>query len=371
MFSFVRVLDNDTLTHNLLKEFNLRPAGRELPLGPPRAGQPVKNDFFGICSELDPKFNLSKPDCRGKVTMVTRRSKKNERDVLCYYRCGTCRKEISMNNQLYGFKEKSSTINPMTFMAFADTLGRPHTHMTPREILFLLYAAARNWTYKQASFLSHTEFRLAKSTMIDWNHYIRRVICCNRRYQPKIGGPNVVVQIDESLFRGKRKNMTGRLLLGDRGRDARRANYGSRVDGPWIVGMIDAQSRVRLFFVRDRSASTLIPLIRSIVEPGSIIHTDGWAAYGGLGRTEWDDGLAPYQHLIVNHSEEFVAESGAHTQSIERVWTDIKVNFIKVKRSTCKEMFHEWIGYYEWLINTPHDKRFRSLAYLVGMVSNN
>jgi hypothetical protein len=129
------------------------------------------------------------------------------------------------------------------------------------------------------------------------------------------------------------------LLQGDRGRDARRRNYGERVDGPWIVGMIDANRQIRLFFVRDRSANTIIPLIRSVVKPGivkelnnsntistiiscligSIIHTDGWAAYGGLGRDTWDDGLPGYQHSVVNHSQEFVSESGAHTQSIGRV----------------------------------------------------
>jgi hypothetical protein len=186
-----------------------------------------------------------------------------------------------MNNQLYGFKQIAG-VKKTTFMAFVDKSGRPHTQVTPREIMFLLYASARNWTYKDTRFLFHNEFRLAESTLVDWNHYIRQIINLNRRYQPKIGGPGMVVQIDESLFRGKRKNRTGRLLLGDRGTGAGQRNYGNRLDGPWIVGMIDANRQVRLFFVRDRSASTLIPLIRSIVEPGSILHTDGWAAYSGL-----------------------------------------------------------------------------------------
>jgi len=87
----------------------------------------------------------------------------------------------------------------------------------------------------------------------------------------KIGRNLLNNLIDESLFRGKRKNNTGRLLQGDRGRGARRRNYGDRVDGPWIVGMI-ANRQIRLFFVRDRSANTLIPLIRSIVKPGTAIH---------------------------------------------------------------------------------------------------
>jgi len=179
IFNLVRILDNDQLTQDLLKEFSLRPSGRELPVGP-QMGQPVKNEFFGICSQLNTIFNSSKPDCQGKVTLVARKSKKNERDTLRYYRCGTCRREISVNNKLYGYGGTEEKVNPMTFLAFANRLGRPHTRMTPREIVFLLYSAARNWTHKDARFLSHSEFNLAKSTIIDWNHYIRRVINLNR-----------------------------------------------------------------------------------------------------------------------------------------------------------------------------------------------
>jgi hypothetical protein len=84
MFEIVRILSDDKLTQDLLKEFNLRPRGTDLPniAGP---GHPVVGDYFGVCSELIPKFNTSKPDCRGKVTTKTRKSKKNEQDILYYY----------------------------------------------------------------------------------------------------------------------------------------------------------------------------------------------------------------------------------------------------------------------------------------------
>jgi len=368
LFQLVHILQTDESLQELLKSANLRPKRVDLPAAP-QMGQPVKGDYFGTCQEL--KFNDKKPDCKGRVTSKSRPSKKNPKDLLYYYHCGTCRKEISMNNQLFGFKaSRTDLTKPMTFMAFCDKLGRPNTKVTPREIIFLLYAVARNWKYEDMKFYSYSEFSFGQATLVDWAHYVRRVININRRYRPKIGGPGVVVQIDESLFRGRRKNMTGRLLLGDRGRDARRRNYGNRVDGPWIVGMIDSNKNVRLFFVRDRSANTLLHLIRSVVLPGSIIHTDGWGGYYRVGQGEWPDGEAAYGHQIVNHSVEFVSAEGAHTQAIERVWTDIKTNFIKIKRSTSKELFHEHIAYYEWLLNTPVDKRFHSLCYLVGAVAN-
>jgi hypothetical protein len=84
IFGLVRMLDDDHLTQEFLKEYNLRPKGIEQP-GDRGRGHPVAGEYFGICSELVPPFNPAKPECRGKVTSTTRKSKKNDRDVLYYY----------------------------------------------------------------------------------------------------------------------------------------------------------------------------------------------------------------------------------------------------------------------------------------------
>ena len=62
---------------------------------------------------------------------------------------------------------------------------------------------------------------------------------------------------------------------------------------------------------------TLSEVVYSHVLPGSIVVTDGWSGYNEL--RIWFD------HLIVNHSENFVdPESGAITTTIERTWNGIK-----------------------------------------------
>ena len=68
-----------------------------------------------------------------------------------------------------------------------------------------------------------------------------------------------------------------------------------------------------------RSAAILVPLIKRYIRPGSIIVSDGWAAYNSLK----DEG---YVHWVVNHSVEFVSteDSRVHTQNIERLWRDLK-----------------------------------------------
>ena len=40
--------------------------------------------------------------------------------------------------------------------------------------------------------------------------------------------------------------------------------------------------RVRLRLVGDVSADSLMSFVRSAVEPGSVVQTDGWASYNGL-----------------------------------------------------------------------------------------
>ena len=40
--------------------------------------------------------------------------------------------------------------------------------------------------------------------------------------------------------------------------------------------------RIRMRRIPDASAASLLPFVASVVEPGSVIHTDGWPGYAGL-----------------------------------------------------------------------------------------
>jgi hypothetical protein len=70
--------------------------------------------------------------------------------------------------------------------------------------------------------------------------------------------------------------------------------------------------------VHDRSAETIIGLIKQWILPGTTVITDCWAAYSFL----LDEG---YVHFAVNHSVTFVDETtGAHTNMIESTWKKVK-----------------------------------------------
>ena len=69
--------------------------------------------------------------------------------------------------------------------------------------------------------------------------------------------------------------------------------------------------------VRNRKESTLLPLIKKYIAPGSIIISDMWKAYDKIADLEGSF----YDHLTVNHSKEFKNKAnGACTNTIEGAW---------------------------------------------------
>ena len=122
--------------------------------------------------------------------------------------------------------------------------------------------------------------------LIDWYNMYRDLMSRDMLKNPLVlGGPGVVVQMDESKFSGKRK-------------------YNSMPPNrPWV-------------FVPNRTQITLTEKIEQHVAPGCTLHTDMWAGY--LNLANHPNG---YVHEMVNHTEQFVdPATGVHTQMIEGFW---------------------------------------------------
>ena len=90
----------------------------------------------------------------------------------------------------------------------------------------------------------------------------------------------------------------------------------------WVLGLFDSQyvpARPYLPLERRRDAATLLGIIQRQVQPGSILHTEQWAAYRQLQRQL---GL---NHITVNHSLHFVDPvTGVHTQHAQSNWSTAK-----------------------------------------------
>jgi transposase-like protein len=135
--------------------------------------------------------------------------------------------------------------------------------------------------------------------------YFRELVAANLDEENAlIGGPGIIVEIDEAKF-GKRKY-----------------DRGHRVEGVWVFGGVERTPERRLFAVKvaNRSAETLVPIIQRFVHPESVIHSDRWRAYAGLR----DLG---YPHFTVNYSQNFVdPDTNACTNIIEGTWNGMKSN---------------------------------------------
>jgi len=75
------------------------------------------------------------------------------------------------------------------------------------------------------------------------------------------------IEMDESYVGGEEEGLPGRLNL-----KKALIVVAAQEDGPGI-------GRIRMRQIIDASAESLIPFVRASVEPGSVVHTDGWAGY--------------------------------------------------------------------------------------------
>lgn len=149
-------------------------------------------------------------------------------------------------------------------------------------------------------------------TVTKYNEHFRELVADSLDFEDcQIGGPGVIVEIDESKF-GRRKY-----------------NRGHRIEGIWVLSGIERTLEKRVFIqpVESRDEATLLAVINRFVRPGSIIYSDMWRGYIGL------TPLLGLEHHTVNHSGEFVSREGVHTNTIEATWCGLKIMIPKRNRN--------------------------------------
>lgn len=217
------------------------------------------------------------------------------------------------------------------------------SHLSFSQVVKLIYY----WTYQYPQHIVLHETGFSNKTVIDFYNFCREVcVVILENHSEPIGGPGRIVEIDESKF-GKRK-----------------FNRGKKVDGVWVFGGIERDSDPpRCFFesVTDRSAETLIPIIKRWILPGTTIYSDCWRSYSTL----VSEG---YIHSTVNHSVEFKSETGTYTNNIESRWHAVKKSLPRF--GTRKDLYNSYFAEYcirRKFIDGSSDK-FLQVLELIGRV---
>jgi transposase-like protein len=129
------------------------------------------------------------------------------------------------------------------------------------------------------------------------------------------------VEVDETFYGGEEE--------GVRGRQTQKKSLiiiAAQEDGAGI-------GRIRMRRIPDASAESLMPFIQETVEPGSVVHTDGWTGYDPLdgkgyrhritflkGRKESASELLPRVHLVASLLKRWLL--GTHQGAVSREHLD-------------------------------------------------
>jgi transposase len=143
------------------------------------------------------------------------------------------------------------------------------------------------------------------------------------------------VEIDETFIGGKPR-------LGDvKGRYEGRMWAEKKAK---VLGAVERGGKVAAQVIPSRSASTVMPIVRSKVLPSSTVYTDEWKTYRALGREG-------YIHHRVNHSEKVYVSGDVHTQTIEGFWALLKGGLTGVYHSVSTDHLQSYVDEYVFRYN--------------------
>jgi transposase len=147
------------------------------------------------------------------------------------------------------------------------------------------------------------------------------------------------IEADESYFGGVRKGTRGR---GAAGKVA-------------VFGLLKRGGKVYTAIIPNAKTETLLPIIREVVTPDSIVYTDYFRSYNALDVSE-------FYHRRINHSKLF-ARGKNHINGIENFWNQAKRSMRKFNGIKANN-FYWFLKECEWRFNGGnHHQLLTQLKY--------
>jgi transposase-like protein len=162
-------------------------------------------------------------------------------------------------------------------------------------------------------------------------HQIRKLMSEELR----LGGSGTPgVEMDEMYHGGRRKNESGRMLAGNKGKLTT------------VVGVVERKGRI-VARVQPVSIAATSALVKEYVMPETMIFTDESPAYNALPQLE---GMG-YQHQRINHTQKVYVMGEVHTNTIEGFWSLVKRGIGGVYHSVSAKYLQSYLNEYSFRYN--------------------
>ncbi len=127
-----------------------------------------------------------------------------------------------------------------------------------------------------------------------------------------------------------------------------------------IEKVVNTPSIVYCQVVRNTQRQEIQPILKSVVQKGSMLVSDEWSAYSGLN--------SEYEHYIVNHAaKEYVNNENTdiHSNTIEGFWTTVKRGIIGTYHKTSRKHLQRYANEFTFRYNTRHESETERLNHTI------
>lgn len=301
--------------------------------------------------------------CGGTLKECERKSKKRNED-------GTLKKYISLKCSKKGCQTHRSIRNKNSFFTYMSLNARCHSNLLLTEIMELVWYWVHLVPVHQVVQFTGRNIK----TVINWFNLCRDVTSQRFENRSQIGGQDLTVEIDQSLFREKRKTNKDSekgLIQCDIQQKVKQEikqeikqefeedqieivtislpgcspvqNYEKQVtDGPWIFRLSCEKDGIferRIFIVSECDSETLIPLIKNEVKLGTTIYSDKSEAYLPLKYEGYIHNIVNIDHLSEDPYKNTSSSLGCYWKMLKKRY-EIKTN--ETPHALSRQLKEEW-----------------------------
>lgn len=278
-------------------------------------------------------FNLFDHHCHMKYVSVIEYEKRSGNDQICLRylfeqktknekHCKKCNKEFRFH-PVNGRKCFECAYCGIQIYPMKDTIfeGSSTSLVLWFKVIYMFYTSRNGVSAKQIERVCGVTYKTA------WRmgHKVRSLM--SLQSQEMISG---IIEMDESYFGGKKPlNKKGRRGIGEK---------------QVVFGMLQRGGPARVIYVKNRDKETLLPLIKSNIERGSSIYSDGYGVYGHLASMG-------YNHEVIKHKRGHRFKAGIWTNGIESLWSYIKSPLLGTYRSVSNKYIQSYLDEFVFRYN--------------------